>query len=95
MKTTSTAANLDIALTITILDISGCTHAAVEAAISNLRALVKQVSVKANTIVKPAMASRRPPSVFMKYNATIAAIGSAAETTLIKMLLNLSRPLSL
>ena len=44
MKTISTAANLDITLTITLLDMSGCTHAAVEAAISNLRTLMKQAS---------------------------------------------------
>ncbi|KAH0238524.1 hypothetical protein KCV06_g29, partial [Aureobasidium melanogenum] len=67
---------------------STAAKAAVDAAISNLLAFVHVARTNANRIVNPAIAPIRPPSVLMKYSATIDAMGIAAPMTLINILLN-------
>ena len=71
------------------------THAAVVAAISSRLALVQTANTNTKRTVKPAVAPSLPPSVLIKYSATIATIGIAAPTTLMKMLLIFNNELSL
>ena len=77
-------------LAMAVADLLRCTYAAVDAAISNLRAFVHVASTSANAVVKPAIVPIRPPTLSMKYSATIATIGIRALTTLMRILLNRS-----